>query len=81
MGRRLCKCSFVGILNRYLEISGLKKKGYSAHSFRHSFATHLIESGADIFKVQSLLGHASLETTRLYINFNNSQMAKAVERL
>lgn len=80
-GRRMCKCCFVDILNRYLEISGLKKKGYSAHSFRHSFATHLIESGADIFKVQSLLGHATLETTKIYINFNSTQMAKAVGRL
>jgi site-specific recombinase XerD len=80
-GRRMCKCCFVDILNRYLEISGLKKKGYSAHSFRHSFASHLIESGVDLFKVQSLLGHASLETTKVYINFNSTQMAKAVERL
>ncbi len=80
-GRRMCKCCFVDILNRYLEISGLKKKGYSAHSFRHSFASHLIESGADLFKVQKLLGHASLETTRVYINFNSTQMARAVERL
>ncbi len=80
-GRRMCKCCFVDILNRYLEISGLKKKGYSAHSFRHSFASHLIESGVDLFKVQKLLGHASLETTKVYINFNSTQMAKAVERL
>ena len=79
--KRMCIGSFVNLLTMYLEISGLKKKGYSAHSFRHSFATNLIESGADIFKVQSLLGHASLDTTRLYINFNSSQMAKAVERL
>jgi len=81
MGKRMCKCSFVNLLNMYLEISGLKKKGYSAHSFRHSFATHLIESGVDLFKVQTLLGHANLETTRIYINFNSTQMAKAVGRL
>ena len=80
-GKRMCVGSFVNLLNMYLLISGLKKKGYSAHSFRHSFATHLVESGVDIFKVQSLLGHASLDTTRVYINFNSTQMAKAVERL
>lgn len=81
MGKRMCKCSFVNLLNMYLEITGLKKKGYSAHSFRHSFATHLIELGVDIFKVQTLLGHSNLETTRIYINFNSTQIAKAVERL
>jgi len=65
----------------YLSLSGLKKKGYSAHSFRHSFATHLVEAGVDLFKVQRLMGHASLDTTKIYINFNSSQMAKAVDRL
>jgi len=77
----MCKCSFVNLLKMYLAISGLKKKGYTAHSFRHSFATHLIEAGVDLFKVQKLLGHASLDTTKIYINFNSSQMAKAVDRL
>ncbi|MFC2145418.1 tyrosine-type recombinase/integrase [Actinomycetota bacterium] len=80
-GRRMCENSFINLLNLYLKISGLKKKGYTAHSFRHSFATHLIQSGADIFKVQSLLGHASLDSTRVYINFNSTQMAEAVARL
>ncbi len=36
---------------------------------------------ADIFKVQSLLGHATLETTRVYINFDSTQMARAIEKL
>jgi len=80
-GRRLCNSSFVYLLKMYLILSGLKKKGYSAHSFRHSFATHLVEAGVDLFKVQKLLGHASLDTTKIYINFNSSQMAKAVDRL
>jgi site-specific recombinase XerD len=40
-----------------------------------------MESGADILKIQTLLGYASLETTRIYKNFNISQMAKAVEKL
>ena len=80
-GRRMCKCSFVNLLKMYLAISGLKRKGYTACSFRHSFATHLVEAGVDLFKVQKLLGHASLDTTKIYINFNSSQMAKAVDRL
>ena len=48
---------------------------------RHGFATLLIESGADLFKVQRLLGHQSLDTTKVYINFNSSQMAKAIDKL
>jgi len=80
-GKRLGKNSFASMLKTHLEASGLSKKGYSAHSFRHSFATHLIESGVDLFKVQRLLGHESLDTTKIYINFNSSQMAKAIDRL
>jgi site-specific recombinase XerD len=80
-GKKLSKNSFTFMLKMYLSLSGLAKKGYSAHSFRHSFATHLIESGADIFKVQRLLGHQSLDTTKVYINFNSSQMAKAIDKL
>jgi site-specific recombinase XerD len=80
-GKKLCKNSFTSMLKMYLSLSGLSKKGYSAHSFRHSFATHLIQSGADLFKVQRLLGHQSLDSTKVYINFNSSQMAKAIDRL
>jgi integrase len=61
---------------------GIKvNESVSPHSIPHSFATHLIESGVDVFKVQKLLGHSSLDTTRIYINFNNSKMSKAIERL
>ena len=80
-GKKLCKNSFTSMLKMYLSLSGLAKKGYSAHSFRHSFATHLIQSGADLFKVQRLLGHQSLDSTKVYINFNSSQMAKAIDKL
>lgn len=79
--KRLSIISFTNMLKMYLRLSGLSKKGYSAHSFRHSFATHLIESGADLFKVQRLLGHQSLDTTKIYINFNSSQIAKAIDKL
>ena len=80
-GKRLCKCSFYNIIKMYLKISGLCSKGYTAHSFRHSFATHLVEAGVDIFKVQKLLGHSSLDSTKVYINFYGSHLSRAVESL
>lgn len=80
-GKRLNKASFTNLINMYIRISGLSKKGYTAHSFRHSFATHLVEAGVDIFKLQRLLGHSSLEVTKVYVNFDSSSMAEAVSRL
>ena len=75
---RLTITSFNNTINMYLFISGIKKKGYSAHSFRHSFATRLIEKNVNIFMVQSLLGHSSLDSTRIYIHFEKDGYKSAV---
>jgi site-specific recombinase XerD len=80
-GKRLSRASFTNLINMYVRVSGLSKKGYTAHSFRHSFATHLVEAGVDLFKLQRLLGHSSLEVTKVYVNFDSSNMAEAVSRL
>ena len=80
-GKQLSKNSFDNILKMYLKLSGLDSKGFSAHCFRHSFATHLVESGVDIFTVQELLGHASLDSTKIYISFSRQKMTSAVECL
>ena len=80
-GKRLNKNSFANILKMYLALSGLEKKGYSAHTFRHSFASHLLENGADIFSIQELMGHSSLDTIKAYINCSRQKMVSAVECL
>jgi len=78
MGNRLCKASFTNMMNAYLKISGLKKKGYSAHSLRHSFATRLIEKNVNLFLVQRLLGHKSLDATKVYVHFDRENYKKAI---
>ncbi len=80
-GKRLSKASFSNMLKLYLGLSGLKPKGYSAHSFRHSFATRMVEAGVDIFTVQKLLGHSSLDATKIYISVSTRNLASAVQCL
>jgi integrase/recombinase XerD len=64
-GKPLCKRTLQGACERACRAAGLKKR-VSAHTMRHSFATHLLEAGTDIRTVQALLGHASLSTTAVY---------------
>ncbi len=78
-GRRMCKCSFVIFLNMYLKISGLKKKGYTAHSFRHSFATRLTEKNVNILLVQRLLSHLSLDSTKIYVHFESKNYRNVID--
>ena len=61
------------VLAKAVKASGVQK-GISCHDLRHSFATHLLESGVDIRYIQTLLGHARLETTRIYTHVANPAM-------
>jgi integrase/recombinase XerD len=77
-GSRLSRMGIWKIIQRYALLAGLKKK-ISPHTFRHSFATHLLEGGADLRAVQEMLGHANIVTTEIYTHVDREYL-KEVHR-
>jgi integrase/recombinase XerD len=65
-GRRLSRQSAWAVIRRAGEAAGLDVEHLSPHSLRHSYATHLLDGGADVRVVQELLGHSSVTTTQIY---------------
>jgi integrase/recombinase XerC len=78
-GKRLTTRSVARMLEKYLKITGLDNRT-TPHSLRHSFATHLLDRGADIRSVQELLGHKSLVTTQIYTHVSTASVRAIYEK-
>jgi len=74
-GGALSRMGIWKILRKYRDLAGIEKE-VSPHTFRHSFATHLLEGGADLRIVQELLGHSSITTTEIYTHIDRSHLVE-----
>ncbi|MBT8316625.1 MAG: site-specific tyrosine recombinase XerD [Lutibacter sp.] len=78
-GKNLSRVMIFTIIKNLAEKAGIKKK-ISPHTFRHSFATHLLERGADLRAIQQMLGHESITTTEIYMHLDRSFLKKVVNQ-
>jgi len=78
-GKQLTRAMIFTIVKRLAEKISLQKN-ISPHTFRHSFATHLLENGADLSAIQLMLGHESITTTEIYVHVDRSHLAKVIEQ-
>ena len=74
----MSRVAISNVVKKYHKLSGIPV-ALTPHKLRHSFATHMLDAGADLRSVQSLLGHASLSTTQIYTHVSAARMKKAYE--
>ena len=79
LGRQLTRAMIFTIIKQLAEKINLKKS-ISPHTFRHSFATHLLQNGADLRSIQLMLGHESITTTEIYVHVDKSHLIDIVEK-
>lgn len=78
-GKGLTRAMIFTIIQDLKAIAGIKKK-ISPHTFRHSFATHLLENGADLRSIQMMLGHESITTTEIYVHVDRTYLKDVLEK-
>jgi len=78
-GKKLSRVMIFLIIKELVRKAGIKKT-VSPHTFRHSFATHLVEGGADLRAVQEMLGHESITTTEIYTHLDREYLRKTLEK-
>lgn len=78
-GAQLTRVMVFLVIKNLTELAGLQKN-VSPHTFRHSFATHLIEGGADLRAVQEMLGHESITTTEIYTHLDREYLREVVKK-
>ena len=82
-GKRLTRAAVWQSIKKYVNAAGITKS-VSPHTFRHSFATHLIDGGANLIEIQKLLGHSDISTTEIYVHlskdFVDSEYMKAFDK-
>ena len=78
-GRQLTRAMIFTIIKRLAVIINLKKS-ISPHTFRHSFATHLLENGADLRSIQLMLGHESITTTEVYVHLDRKHLNEVLQK-
>jgi len=81
VGKRLCPTFVQNLFQRCLRRAGLRAKGYTIHTLRHTFATMLCQSGVDLCTVRDIMGHADISTTAIYAHSSSQLRRDAVEGL